>query len=376
MMLRASANDAAWGVSRGGSPADRRFVVWTLAAALVTFAFFQLFDAIGRAGSYALYVWSGVLTTLLLVHVWTLVSNIFTVTQDKRLYGFIGAGSVMGAIAEAALPARSRGSSFRRGCWSSPRDPSTHSLHIDYGRVRCTAASRPQGRGRAMPSAVRARVFAYTSTMAGASVPKRSASATAGALAAPFLLVAVACSSGDDHGSAASPDATPGDDAAQGAIDAADGAATASDGGDATTAGDGAAFDAGDGDGGSGCFLATVGVTGECMTVASCAARGSFMSTPGYCAGPADIECCTKVPSTADNPPVPAGWVLMQQASVTPAMTTWAVAILKDPTTYPMFSTTTQLFGALEVMARVEWHPPDFQNAVIHRGVTLYERAG
>ena len=23
-------------------------------------------------------------------------------------------------------------------------------------------------------------------------------------------------------------------------------------------------------------------------------------------------------------------------------------------------------------MARVEWHPPDFQNSIIHRGVTLY----
>ena len=38
-----------------------------------------------------------------------------------------------------------------------------------------------------------------------------------------------------------------------------------------------------------------------------------------------------------------------------------------------MFSTTTQTFGALLVMARVEWHPPDFQNDVVHRGVTLYE---
>jgi hypothetical protein len=24
------------------------------------------------------------------------------------------------------------------------------------------------------------------------------------------------------------------------------------------------------------------------------------------------------------------------------------------------------------VLARVEWHPPDFQNSVIHRGATLY----
>jgi hypothetical protein len=40
---------------------------------------------------------------------------------------------------------------------------------------------------------------------------------------------------------------------------------------------------------------------------------------------------------------------------------------------YPMFSTAMQTFAGLLVMARVEWHPPDFQNAVVHRGVTLYQ---
>jgi hypothetical protein len=81
-------------------------------------------------------------------------------------------------------------------------------------------------------------------------------------------------------------------------------------------------------------------------------------------------------PDPANNPPTPAGYVLMQQSDVTPDMTTWAVDILNDPATYPMFSTTTKAFGALTVLARVEWHPPDFQNAVVHRGVTLYEPAG
>jgi hypothetical protein len=62
----------------------------------------------------------------------------------------------------------------------------------------------------------------------------------------------------------------------------------------------------------------------------------------------------------------------MQQSQVTADMTTWAVAILNDPVTYPMFATTTKVFGAQTVLARVEWHPPDFQNSVVHRGVTLY----
>jgi hypothetical protein len=115
------------------------------------------------------------------------------------------------------------------------------------------------------------------------------------------------------------------------------------------------------------------GNPGECTTVATCAALAQHTSTPGYCAGPADIECCVKTPNVGDNPPVPAGYKLMPQAAVTPAMTTWAVAILHDPATYPMFATATKTSGSLTVLARVEWHPPDFQNSTVHRGVTLYE---
>ena len=42
---------------------------------------------------------------------------------------------------------------------------------------------------------------------------------------------------------------------------------------------------------------------------------------------------------------------------------------------YPMFATAMMTFGTLPVLARVEWHPPDFQNGTAHRGVTLYEPA-
>jgi len=122
-----------------------------------------------------------------------------------------------------------------------------------------------------------------------------------------------------------------------------------------------------------GCFVTTVGVYGQCMTTAACAALGDNVATPGYCGGPPDLQCCTDAPDVADNPPVPPGWQLMPQSAVTPAMTAWAVSILHDPTTYPMFSSTTQVFGSLTVLARVEWHPPDFQNNTVHRGVTLYE---
>jgi hypothetical protein len=114
------------------------------------------------------------------------------------------------------------------------------------------------------------------------------------------------------------------------------------------------------------------GLAGQCILVTDCATMTGYSSTPGYCPGPADIECCTLTPSVADNPPTPAGYMLMLQSEVTPAMTAWAVSILDDPTTYPMFSTATMTFGTQLVLARVEWHPPDFNNSSVHRGVTLY----
>ncbi|MEO8550113.1 MAG: hypothetical protein ABI678_09065 [Kofleriaceae bacterium] len=117
----------------------------------------------------------------------------------------------------------------------------------------------------------------------------------------------------------------------------------------------------------------SAGAPGECVDVTACAALGAHVSEPGHCTGAQSIQCCVMRPSVADNPPVPTGYKLMTQSEVTPAMTTWAVAILHDPVTYPMFATTTMVFGTLTVLARVEWHPPDFQNSVIHRGVTLYE---
>lgn len=117
---------------------------------------------------------------------------------------------------------------------------------------------------------------------------------------------------------------------------------------------------------------APFGAPGVCITTTECAALGDRTSYPGYCPGAADIQCCIVTPDVADNPPIPDGYRLMMQSEVTTAMTDWAVAILHDPVTYPMFATATMTFGAQPVLARVEWHPPDFNNGVVHRGVTLY----
>jgi len=75
---------------------------WTGAASAVTLAFWLALPSLGTAGLYALYVWSGVLTTLFLVHFWALLGDVFSVTQAKRVYGVVGLGSVTGAIAGSA----------------------------------------------------------------------------------------------------------------------------------------------------------------------------------------------------------------------------------------------------------------------------------
>jgi hypothetical protein len=112
------------------------------------------------------------------------------------------------------------------------------------------------------------------------------------------------------------------------------------------------------------------GAPGTCLTSSACAALADHSAETGSC--PAGFSCCIDTPDLADNPPIPAGYKLMLQSQVTPAMTSWAVMILHDPVTYPMYATTTRMFGSLQVLASVQWHPPDFQNGIIHRGVTLF----
>lgn len=71
---------------------------WLILSCVVTFGFWL---ALGWAGPwvyYALYTWSGVLATLVVVRFWTALSNLFTVTQAKRVFALVGSGSVLGAV--------------------------------------------------------------------------------------------------------------------------------------------------------------------------------------------------------------------------------------------------------------------------------------
>jgi len=116
------------------------------------------------------------------------------------------------------------------------------------------------------------------------------------------------------------------------------------------------------------------GNPGLCVNTTLCNNAPSFVSFGGLCPNePVDVECCVLQPSVSGNPPVPTGWAYMKQSVVTPAMTDWAVAILRDPVTFPRFVTVLRSFPEIgAVMARVEWHPKDFLNEKIHRGVSLF----
>ena len=60
---------------------------------------------LGVAGVFALYAWSGLLSTLLVVQFWLFASELLTVSQGKRLYGPMAAGGVLGAVAGASSAA-------------------------------------------------------------------------------------------------------------------------------------------------------------------------------------------------------------------------------------------------------------------------------
>jgi AAA family ATP:ADP antiporter len=69
----------------------------------VTLGMWWLFAWPWPAMRYVFYVWTGVAAAFVVVQLWALLGNLHTVTQAKRLYGWIGMGSVTGAILGSAL---------------------------------------------------------------------------------------------------------------------------------------------------------------------------------------------------------------------------------------------------------------------------------
>jgi AAA family ATP:ADP antiporter len=76
-----------------------------IVAAVVTAAFWTLLwgGAPTSTVLYGLYIWTGLFGSWAMVQVWTLLGRAHTMTQAKRLYGFIGAGSVLGGVIGAVL---------------------------------------------------------------------------------------------------------------------------------------------------------------------------------------------------------------------------------------------------------------------------------
>lgn len=71
--------------------------------AAVTTVFWALPGLRDDWGLRGLYVWSGLVGTLSALQFWLLLGEIFTITQAKRVYRLIGAGSLLGAVAGALL---------------------------------------------------------------------------------------------------------------------------------------------------------------------------------------------------------------------------------------------------------------------------------
>lgn len=104
----------ALGVLLGGRAVEaglaRRSRVRALQSVLVVGALGHLaFAALATRSSppllYALYVWCGLVTTLLVVQFWLLLGSAFDVGSAKRAFAWVAAGGVAGAAAGAALAA-------------------------------------------------------------------------------------------------------------------------------------------------------------------------------------------------------------------------------------------------------------------------------
>jgi len=83
-----------------GKFANRRLVLSAslLAGAFVTVGFWASIEASGPWSLLAFYVWTGLLSTVLVVQFWLLLDESLTVTSAKRIFPWVAAGGVAGAI--------------------------------------------------------------------------------------------------------------------------------------------------------------------------------------------------------------------------------------------------------------------------------------
>lgn len=90
--------------SRGrGSPTRTDLGLWLFGSAGVTLLFWWLTRFPMSWVLFALYIWTGVFATLIVVRFWTLIGDYFSIDQAKRIFALITMGSVLGAITGSAI---------------------------------------------------------------------------------------------------------------------------------------------------------------------------------------------------------------------------------------------------------------------------------
>jgi len=88
---------------RGGRRGRDALAVWLAVSAVIDVVFWSLVETPASWTLYALYTWSGVFASLVVVRFWTLAGDLFSIGQAKRLFSLIGAGGVIGAILGSSL---------------------------------------------------------------------------------------------------------------------------------------------------------------------------------------------------------------------------------------------------------------------------------
>ncbi|MEE8165479.1 MAG: Npt1/Npt2 family nucleotide transporter, partial [Myxococcota bacterium] len=72
-------------------------------AAIGTIGLWSLLAASQAWTYYALYVWSGIITSLIILRFWLLLGDLFTIREGKRLYATIAIGGSVGALVGASV---------------------------------------------------------------------------------------------------------------------------------------------------------------------------------------------------------------------------------------------------------------------------------
>ena len=81
----------------------RALTTWLVGAAVVDVLLWFVVAQPGTWALYVLYTWTGVFASLVVVRFWTLLGDLFSIGQAKRVFSLIGAGGVAGAILGSLL---------------------------------------------------------------------------------------------------------------------------------------------------------------------------------------------------------------------------------------------------------------------------------